>query len=934
MGAFDRVGGARPVKELRDAAGGARLVAIVADAASDEVIRNLIADQAMTGAQVARGGIDDAIALMRDLSHGPQHLLVDVSGAAMPLSDLARLADVCDPSVNVIVIGERNDVGLFRSMLRIGVRDYLVKPLTVELVHRALSAADPNAAARAGKAIGFVGARGGVGVTSIAVALARHLADRTRRRVAYVDFDCHGGAACSMLGVVSNQGLVELLQNPQRLDAQLIHQAMVAQSDRLFVLSAELPYDSEAPWRAGAVAGLVGALRHQFHYVLLDLPERAGRLVDEALAACASVYVVADRSVHAAREAARLLHHAQARDGDAHVSLILNNAQQPVRGRVEPADFARAVGRASMLELPYEPQTLAVAENLGAALDAPRGDGFAAGIGALAQGLTGADAAPAARRPWYARLAGARGRGDVRPASGRFIRARRRRRRARVRARRRAGGRGRGAAGGHASASDAGGAARASEPAGASGASAPGGAPQSGVAPSGHRPASRDDRIDRIDRDDGHDRAPAQDHHEALIRSETFKTIRAVVFSSMNMSAALMMSRAEVREGIEQAAADVIARERLTVTLAEQTLIVDEILNDMFGVGPIEPLLADERVTDILVNGPDQVYVERAGKLELTPLKFRDNAHVINVAQRIAAAVGRRVDESSPMVDARLADGSRVNVVLPPIAIRGASISIRKFAKRNITLARMAQQGNLSQAMVEVLKIASACRLNIVISGGTGSGKTTLLNALSHFIDSHERIVTIEDAAELQLQQPHVVSLETRPENSEGLGGVSQRDLVRNALRMRPDRIILGETRGPEAFDVLQAMNTGHDGSMTTIHANTPRDAITRLESMVMMANGNLPLVSIRRQIASAVHMILQIERMRDGVRRVTRVTEIAGMEGDVVITQDLFAFRYDASAFQEQVHGMFESSSLRPAFAQRAAYYGLEGALLGALQP
>ncbi|MDV2114440.1 CpaF family protein, partial [Burkholderia pseudomallei] len=476
--------------------------------------------------------------------------------------------------------------------------------------------------------------------------------------------------------------------------------------------------------------------------------------------------------------------------------------------------------------------------------------------------------------------------------------------------------------------------ARAREPAGVSGASAPGGAPQSGVAPSGHRPASRDDRIDRIDRDDGHDRAPAQDHHEALIRSETFKTIRAVVFSSMNMSAALMMSRAEVREGIEQAAADVIARERLTVTLAEQALIVDEILNDMFGVGPIEPLLADERVTDILVNGPDQVYVERAGKLELTPLKFRDNAHVINVAQRIAAAVGRRVDESSPMVDARLADGSRVNVVLPPIAIRGASISIRKFAKRNITLARMAQQGNLSQAMVEVLKIASACRLNIVISGGTGSGKTTLLNALSHFIDSHERIVTIEDAAELQLQQPHVVSLETRPENSEGLGGVSQRDLVRNALRMRPDRIILGETRGPEAFDVLQAMNTGHDGSMTTIHANTPRDAITRLESMVMMANGNLPLVSIRRQIASAVHMILQIERMRDGVRRVTRVTEIAGMEGDVVITQDLFAFRYDASAFQEQVHGMFESSSLRPAFAQRAAYYGLEGALLGALQP
>ncbi|AOJ68928.1 MULTISPECIES: AAA family ATPase [Burkholderia] len=410
MGAFDLMSGASRAKDLRAAASGARLIAIVADPASDEVIRNLIVDQAMAGAHVARGSIDDAIALMRDLAHGPQHLIVDVSGAAMPLSDLARLADVCDPSVNVIVVGEHNDVGLFRNMLRVGVRDYLVKPLTVELVHRALSAADPGAAARTGKAIGFVGARGGVGVTSIAVSLARHLAERTRRRVAYVDLDCHGGAACSMFGVVSNQGLVELLQNPQRLDAQLINQAMVAQSDRLFVLSAELPYDSEPPLRAGAIAGLVGALRHQFHYVLLDLPERAGRLVDDALAACANVYIVADRSVHAAREAARLLRHAEARDGGAHASLILNNAQQPVRGRVEAADFARAVGRASMLELPYEPQTLAVAENLGAALDAARGGAFAAGIVALAQGLTGADAAPAERRPWYARLAGARGR--------------------------------------------------------------------------------------------------------------------------------------------------------------------------------------------------------------------------------------------------------------------------------------------------------------------------------------------------------------------------------------------------------------------------------------------------------------------------------------------------------------------------------------------
>ncbi|CAG9202861.1 Type II/IV secretion system ATP hydrolase TadA/VirB11/CpaF, TadA subfamily [Paraburkholderia sabiae] len=421
--------------------------------------------------------------------------------------------------------------------------------------------------------------------------------------------------------------------------------------------------------------------------------------------------------------------------------------------------------------------------------------------------------------------------------------------------------------------------------------------------------------------------------NESLVRSETFRIVRTAVYASMNLSALIQQTRPQVRKSIEQLCAQIVDRERINLTQAELAQIVEEILNDMFGVGPIEPLLADDTVTDILVNGSDQVYVERHGRLELTPLKFRDNAHVVNVAQRIAAAVGRRVDESSPMVDARLADGSRVNVVLPPLALRGACIAIRKFSKRNITLAKMAQQGNLSNEMMRVLKIASACRLNIIISGGTGSGKTTLLNALSHFIDPRERVITIEDAAELQLQQPHVVSLETRPDNSEGTGGVSQRDLVRNALRMRPDRIILGETRGAEAFDVLQAMNTGHDGSMTTIHANTPRDALVRLESMVMMSNGNLPLHSIRRQIVGAVHMILQIERMRDGVRRVTRVTELTGMEGDVLITQDLFAFKYDASAYNDEVKGVFERSPMRPAFSARATYYGLEDALMEAMQ-
>lgn len=421
---------------------------------------------------------------------------------------------------------------------------------------------------------------------------------------------------------------------------------------------------------------------------------------------------------------------------------------------------------------------------------------------------------------------------------------------------------------------------------------------------------------------------------EAVVRSEHYAGIRQAVFSTIDVAVALKQTQEEVRREVDTIIAESVRTDNLPITLSEQRLMGQEILHDMFGVGPIEPLLHDETVSDIMVNGPDQVYVERYGKLELTPLKFRDNAHVINVAQRIASSVGRRVDESSPMVDARLADGSRVNVVLPPLAIDGASISIRKFSRKDLTLPKLAARGSMSSSMARVLEIASSCRMNVIVSGGTGSGKTTLLNALSRYISSDERIVTIEDAAELQLQQPHVVRLETRPANLEGTGMVNQGDLVRNALRMRPDRIILGETRGAEALDVLQAMNTGHDGSMTTLHANTPRDAITRLESMVMMANGNLPIYTIRRQIASAVHIIVQIERMRDGTRKITSITEIAGMEGDVVVTQDLFTFNYDASSFDEEVRGNFLSTGLRPAFADRARYFGMEMALTEAMRP
>ena len=392
------------------------------------------------------------------------------------------------------------------------------------------------------------------------------------------------------------------------------------------------------------------------------------------------------------------------------------------------------------------------------------------------------------------------------------------------------------------------------------------------------------------------------------------------------------MSRQELAEQIGEIVGELLVAEKINLNLKEQRDLVTMLLNDMLGLGPLEPLLADEGITDIMVNGAKQVYVEKKGKLVLTDVVFRDNEHLMNIAQRIVTRVGRRVDETSPLCDARLPDGSRVNVIIPPLAIDGASISIRKFSKKSITIDKMVETRNISREMGVILKIAAACRLNILISGGTGSGKTTLLNAMSRMIDTSERIVTIEDAAELQLQQPHVVRLETRPANLEGEGQITMRDLVKNALRMRPDRIILGEIRGEEALDVLQAMNTGHDGSMTTIHANRPREALTRLENMVGMAGINLPSKAVRTQIASAVHLIVQVARMRDGVRRVQQITEIVGMEGDVITTQDLYTYRYEGENEDGLLKGEFVSSGLRPHFTPRAEYFGLHRALVSAI--
>jgi len=426
----------------------------------------------------------------------------------------------------------------------------------------------------------------------------------------------------------------------------------------------------------------------------------------------------------------------------------------------------------------------------------------------------------------------------------------------------------------------------------------------------------------------GGDGANRRNPHKAAIEAAKAQ-IQPLVLEHMDVAAAAEMPRPAFEAQLTGWVKELLAETKIQLNFTEQRELVESLIADMLGLGPLEPLIADETVSDIMVNGPKQIYVERRGKLELTDVQFRDDQHLMNICTKIVTRIGRRIDESRPLVDARLPDGSRVNIIIPPLAIDGASISIRKFSKKTITLDTMATSASISPAMATMLKIAARCRLNILISGGTGSGKTTLLNALSRMIDSAERTVTIEDAAELQLQQPHVVRLETRTANLEGTGEINMRDLLKNALRMRPDRIIIGECRGEEALDMLQAMNTGHDGSMSTIHANNPREALTRLENMIGMSGISLPSKAMRTQIASAVHLICQVNRMRDGFRRVTQLTEVVGMEGDIITTQDLFTFQFQGEGADGKLRGTFQPSGIRPAFLPRAEYFGLDRALL-----
>ncbi|WP_338112494.1 CpaF family protein [Sphingomicrobium nitratireducens] len=393
----------------------------------------------------------------------------------------------------------------------------------------------------------------------------------------------------------------------------------------------------------------------------------------------------------------------------------------------------------------------------------------------------------------------------------------------------------------------------------------------------------------------------------------------------INLSALDSMSREQIADEIGDLVAEELARTEHALNAAERKQMVEDVLDELLGLGPLEPLLKDTTITDILVNGFERIYVERYGVLEPTKVRFKDERHLIRIIQKIVSAVGRRIDESSPLVDARLADGSRVNAVVPPLALDGSLLSIRKFAKVPISLDRLVEIGSVPQQVAEVLEGIVKARRNVLISGGTGSGKTTMLNAMSAFIDHSERIVTIEDSAELQLQQDHVARLETRPPNIEGRGEITQRDLVKNALRMRPDRIIVGEVRAGEAFDMLQAMNTGHEGSMTTVHANTPRDSLSRVEQMIGMSGIDIPAKAARQQIASAINVVIQVSRLSDGRRKLVSLSEITGMEGDVITLQEIFRFRQTGIDSEGIVKGVFEATGIRPRFLDQTMAHGVD---------
>jgi pilus assembly protein CpaF len=836
------------------------LIAFIAHALEEVHLRASLENLNVLDLEIMSGGINKAINYLRS-NRSPLTLIVDLSGTDMPLSRVYDLADVCEPDVTLIAIGDKNDVGLYRSLKEAGIAEYIVKPVTTELLFHALS---PNSTVgktnvisqKLGKLIAVLGSRGGVGVTTIAINLAWYLAHQHRRRVALVDLDLQYGDCALALELKPTPGLREALLNPQRVDKLFLDRAMVQYTKLMSVLSFQQePLAEEIRTTTDAIQTLLATLQANFHYVIVDVIRPRSGSYRVVLELASRQIIVADHTLHSVRDAARL--HAALNEPDApHRSIVLvNRSGEGGRKQLSIGGHGTSSWNTTERSHPFSTDLVRIIEFFiktpGESLNEVRqcyGKASDRDFGYPCR-----QGSPLVEEAGYMRLDAFGRRIVENPASGKAV----------------------------------------------------------GVEPNDRRSSF---------------------WARASARPDPRELIRAALMTRIDPSVASRMPREILLNEITKLVNEIATEDRVHINQLEEADLATQLTDDMTGLGPLEHLLKDDEITDILVNGPFAVYIERGGRLEKTTVSFRDANHVFNVAQRIASSVGRRIDEANPMADARLSDGSRVHIVLPPLVLNGGCISIRKFSHETITLDAMIEQTNLSQAAAKFLEIAAKIRLNLIISGGTGSGKTTLLNAISEAISPSERIITIEDAVELRLQQPHVVQMETRTPNVEGVGFVGQRELVRNALRMRPDRIIVGEVRGSEAFDMLQAMNTGHDGSMSTIHANSCRDALTRLENMVVMANVNWPPQAIRAQIASALSVIVHIERMRDGLRRIQNIVEIVGIEGEIIITRDLFTFKYKGERSDGYLEGILEPSQMRPNVLKRAARYGLERQLLATL--
>jgi pilus assembly protein CpaF len=844
------------------------------------------------------GGLEAAVDYYQNQSTPSLVLVESLDAAPRMLALLDGLAQVCDPGTKVVVIGQTNDIALYRELMRRGVSEYITQPQGPLQIIRAVSSlyADPSAPF-VGRQIAFVGAKGGVGSSTLAHNFAWSMAERVQAATVMVDLDLPFGTAGLDFNQDPLQGVLDALSQPDRLDPVLMDRMMVRCGDRLSLFAAPGTLDQDYEIPADAFEEVTQKIRGAAPFVVLDLPHSWSAWTRRVLIASDDLVVVATPDLASLRNAKNIVDLVrQARPNDAAAAPGAEPGGRARPSRDPGQGLRRGPGPDAVPGAALRSQALRPGRQQrpdgrrggpqveggrghrppGAADQPPRTAGGPEDLGPLQpvqEEVGHVRQARSGRRPHGA---GAAARLDRR-AGHRHASAARRSRRQRLVA--------------------------PAAPAAAPEAKAAGPKATNGLeqlrAAQGAPPTTNVVR-------------EQSDYYHA-----TKTTIFNALLNTIDLSQLAQLDLKAAAEEIRDIVAELVAIKNVSMSVSEQEHLVQDIINDVLGYGPLEPLLARDDIADIMVNGAHRVFIEVGGKVQLTNVRFRDNLQLMNICQRIVSQVGRRVDESSPICDARLPDGSRVNVIAPPLALDGPTLTIRKFKKDKLTMKNLVDYASISPEGARVLGVIGACRCNIVISGGTGSGKTTLLNTMTAFIDPTERVVTCEDAAELQLQQPHVVRLETRPPNLEGQGAVTMRDLVKNCLRMRPERIIVGEVRGPEAFDLLQAMNTGHDGSMGTLHANSPREAISRIESMITMGGYGLPSKTIKEMIVGSVDVIVQAARLRDGSRRITHITEVVGLEGDVIVTQDLFV--YEISGEDADGNGC-SASTARPASAARAS--------------